>query len=132
MGCPSYCEIGDDLVFSIACHDPDTGVLTDADAAPAYRVYENEVTTALLTGTMTEMVDAGGAGNTTGFYTESIAVTVGNSFEAEKTYTVYIEATVDSDKGGICYSFKAKTPLANVVNTEVLDVVDVDTRIIVH
>ena len=43
---------------------------------------------------------------TTGFYTETIACTAANGFEVGKTYTIYIEATVDSDKGGICYSFK--------------------------
>jgi len=44
--------------------------------------------------------------NTTGFYTELIAVTSGNGFESGKTYTIYIEATVDSDTGGICFAFK--------------------------
>lgn len=110
MGCPSEVEIGDNLVFSITTHDPDTGVLTDADSAPAYRVYEDEDTgtgTAgaglLFSGTMSKLDDA----NTTGFYTESIACTSGNGFENGRTYTIYIEATVDSDKGGICFGFKA-------------------------
>ena len=103
MGCPTEVEIGDNLVFSITTHDPDTGVLTDADAVPPYRIYEDETGTAILTGNMAKLDDA----NTTGFYTELIACTSGNGFENGKTYTVYIEATVDSDKGGICYSFKA-------------------------
>lgn len=103
MGCPSSCEIGENLVFSICTHDPDTGVLTDADAAPTYRVYEDETGTAILSDVMAKLDD----GNTTGFYTELIAVTTANGFEAGKTYTIYIEATVDSDKGGICYGFKA-------------------------
>ena len=102
MGCPSTCVLGDNLVFSIATHDPDTGVLTDADAAPAYRIYEDETATAILTGTMAVL----DTGNTTGFYTESIACTTANGFEIGKTYTVYIEATVDGDTGGIAYSFK--------------------------
>jgi len=103
MGCPLECTIGDNLVFSICCHDPDTGVLTDADAAPTYRIYEDETATAILTGTMAKLDDA----NTTGFYTELIACTAANGFEDGKTYTVYIEATVDGDTGGICFSFKA-------------------------
>ena len=49
--------------------------------------------------------------NTTGFYTETIACTTANGFENGKSYTVYIEATVDSDMGGICYAFKAYTNL---------------------
>jgi hypothetical protein len=102
MGCPSEVEIGDNLVFSICTHDPDTGVLTDASAT-AYRVYEDETDPPILTGTLAKLDDD----DTTGFYTESIACTSGNGFENGKTYTIYIEATVDSDKGGIAYSFKA-------------------------
>ena len=103
MGCPSEVVIGDALVFSICTHDPDTGVLTDADAAPTYRVYENETGTAIANGSMAKLDDA----NTTGFYTESITCSAANGYENGKTYTVYIQATVDSDTGGICYAFKA-------------------------
>ena len=101
MGCPAEVYIGDNLTFSICCHDPDTGVLTDASAT-LYYVYEDETATDILTGTMAKLDDAA----TTGFYTETIACTAANGFEVSKTYTIYIEATVDSDKGGICYSFK--------------------------
>ena len=105
MGCPSFVEIGRNLVFSICTHDPDTGVLTDADSAPAYRIYEDETGTAIANGNMAKLDDA----NTTGFYTELIACTAANGYEQGKTYTVYIEATVDSDQGGIAYSFTAYT-----------------------
>ena len=101
MGCPAEVVLGDNLVFSICTHDPDTGVLTDADGAPAYRIYEDETATAILTGEMAVL----DTGNTTGFYTEKVACTTANGFEINKSYTIYIEATVDSDKGGICYGF---------------------------
>lgn len=103
MGCPAQVKIGDNCVFSITTHDPDTGVLTDADSLPIFRVYEDEVATPILTGTMAKLDDA----NTTGFYTELIACTVANGFEDGKTYTIYIEATVDADRGGIAFSFTA-------------------------
>lgn len=103
MGCPSEVEIGDNLVFSVTTHDPDTGVLTDADAVPTYRLYEDETATPILTGSMAKLDDA----NTTGFYSELIACSSGNGFENGKTYTIYIEATVDGDKGGMSYGFKA-------------------------
>jgi len=103
MGCPSEVEIGDNLVFSVCTHDPDTGVLTDADAVPAYRIYEDETAVPILTGNMAKLDDAG----TTGFYTELIACTAGNGFENGKTYTIYITAAVGGDTGGICYGFKA-------------------------
>ena len=92
------------MTFSITTHDPDTGVLTDADAAPSYRIYEDETGTAILTGTMAKLDDA----NTTGFYTEQVACTVANGFEDDKSYTIYIEATVDSDTGGISFGFRVK------------------------
>lgn len=103
MGCPSFVIIGNNLKFSVTTHDPDTGILTDADGAPSYRVYEDETATAILTGTMATL----DAGNTTGFYTELIACTAANGFENGKTYTIYIEATVDGDTGGISYEFTA-------------------------
>lgn len=102
MGCPASVGIGKNITFGICCHDPDTGVLTDADSAPSYRIYEDETATAILTGSLAKLDDA----NTTGFYTETIACTVANGFEKDKTYSVYIEATVDSDTGGITYAFR--------------------------
>lgn len=101
MGCQEQVTLGNNLTFSICTHDPDTGVLTDTDAPPAYRVYEDETGTAILTGTMTKLDNA----NTTGFYSELIACTTGNGFEVGKSYNIYITATVDSDQGGISYSF---------------------------
>jgi hypothetical protein len=76
-------------------------VLTDADGAPAYRVYEDETAVAILTGNMAILDNA----NTTGFYSELIACTSANGFELNKSYNIYIEATVDSDTGGISYGF---------------------------
>ena len=101
MGCQSSVFLGNNLTFSICTHDPDTGVLTDADVLPTYRLYEDETAIPILTGTMAILDNL----NTVGFYTELVACTAGNGFESGRTYTVYIEATVDSDTGGICYAF---------------------------
>lgn len=108
MGCQSTVNLGDNLVFSITCHDPDTGVLTDADSAPTYRLYEDETATPILTGTMATLDTA----NTTGFYSELVAGTAANGFEVGKSYTVYIEATVDGDTGGISYGFTVESAAA--------------------
>jgi len=102
MGCPSKAYLNDGLVFGICTHDPDTGVLTDTDSDPIYRVYEDEVETPVLTGTMSKLDDT----NTTGFYSEFISCTQQNRFNASKTYTIYIEAIVAGDTGGMCYAFK--------------------------
>ena len=103
MGCPSKVPIGSNLVFSVCTHDPDTGVLTDADSVPTYRIYEDETATPILTGSMAKLDDA----NTTGFYTEQIECTADNGFEQNKTYTIYIIATIDSSQGGISMGFAA-------------------------
>ncbi len=115
MGCQANVDIGNNLTFSICTHDPETGILTDADAAPAYRVYEDETAAPLLTGTMAKLDDA----NTTGFYTEQIACTAANGFEAGKSYTVYVEATVAGSTGGIAYAFAVGDP--NTVADAVLE-----------
>jgi hypothetical protein len=108
MGCPSLTEIGDTvtLTFSICTHDPDTGILTDADDLPTYRVYEDETAAPIANGSMAKLDDA----NTTGFYTENITISTGNGYEHGKSYTIYVAATVDGDTGGIAYSFKAHSP----------------------
>ncbi len=102
MSCPGKVLIGSNLVFGICTHDANTGELTDADTAPTYRIYEDETAAAILTGSMAKLDDD----NTTGFYTELIACTTGNGFSNRKTYTIYIEFTVDGNTGGICYAFK--------------------------
>jgi hypothetical protein len=89
------------LTFTVPTHDPDTGVLTDADGVPSYRVYEHEDVPAILTGNMA-LLDAA---NTTGFYSEQIAITTANGFELYNSYNIYIEGTVDSDTGGISFGF---------------------------
>lgn len=105
MGCPVETTIGDDLVFSVCTHNSDTGELTDADAKPIYRIYEDETEAPILTGTLSKLDNL----NTTGFYTEEIACTLVNGFEDGKTYTIYVTATVDTATGGISFAFKAVT-----------------------
>jgi len=124
MGCPSLVELGSNLVFSVCTHDPTTGVLTDADSVPSYRIYEEETGTAHSTGSMAKLDDA----NTTGFYTELLAVTTGNSFEINKTYSVYVTAAVGTDTGGMAYSFQVIAPVATAATTDEI-LVDTATTI---
>jgi hypothetical protein len=90
-------NVGDQskLVFAVNTHSASTGAATDATGDPAYRVYEDETGTPILTGTMGKLDDA----NTTGFYSEELTISSGNGFEAGKTYTIYITATVGSIAG---------------------------------
>ena len=108
MGCQPIVEVGKNLTFSVCTHEPATGVLTDADAVPIYRIYEDETSTPILTGSMSKLDDS----NTTGFYSEQIACTAANGFENGKSYTIYITAAVGGDTGGVSYGFMCVTTIS--------------------
>lgn len=96
--------IDDVLTFYAVTTKFDTGVATDADAVPSYRVYEDETGTALLNGTMA-LIDSG---NTAGFYSEQITLSAANGFEAGKQYVIYKAATVNSVAGASHDTFQIK------------------------
>lgn len=110
MGCQSEVYIGHYLTFSICTHDPDTGELDDADFAPLWRLYEDETVAPILNGNMATL----DAVNTMGFYTERVHCSLVNGFEHGKSYTIYIEAQVDGDTGGIALSFRTITAPNNI------------------
>lgn len=96
-------ELDDLLTFSVNTHDPTSnGEATDADAVPAYRVYEDETGTAILTGNMAKLDDA----NTVGLYSEQITLSAANGLEYGKSYTIYISAAVNSVTGTISHTFQ--------------------------
>ena len=101
-------KIDDFLTFPANTHTASTGAATDADAVPAYRVYEDESGTPVLTGSMA-LLDGT---NTTGFYSERIQLTVASGFEAGKTYTIYISAAVATITGTISHSFQIQAEVA--------------------
>lgn len=94
-------QIDDTLPFSVATHNPATGANADATSAPAYRVYENETSTSIATGTMSLLDDA----NTTGFYAETLTLSAANGYENGKTYSIYITATVHGVSGAKVLTF---------------------------
>jgi hypothetical protein len=102
MGCQTEVELGANLTFTVTTHDPATAAVTDAAAVPEYFVYEDETGASILNGTMTILDNA----NTTGFYSELIACTAANGFEAGRSYNIYIEATVNGVAGAISYGFR--------------------------
>ena len=79
-----------------------TGVATDADSVPTYRVYEDETTTPLLTGSMALLDSV----NTAGFYSEAITLSAANGFEKGKSYSIYIAATVSTVAGATHRTFQ--------------------------
>jgi hypothetical protein len=106
-------KIDDLLTFSANTHRFDTGAATDADSAASYRVYEDETSTPLLTGSMALLDSA----NTAGFYTEQITLSAANGFEKGKSYTIYVSATVNSVTGTMSHNFQMEAEVdANIVS----------------
>jgi hypothetical protein len=101
-------KIDDVLTFVANTQVFATGVATDADAVPAYRVYEDETTTPILTGTMALLDSA----NTAGFYSEAITLSAANGFEKGKCYSIYISATVSSVAGAAHKTFQMQAEVA--------------------
>lgn len=110
-------EIDDLLTFPAITHRFDTGALTDADSVPAYRVYEDETGTAILTGSMAKLDDAG----TTGFYSEQLTLSAANGFEVGKSYSIYITAAVNSVTGGSHHTFKVELAPATAAALTIID-----------
>lgn len=108
MGYLGKHEIDDLLTFPANTHTAATGAATDADSVPTYRVYEDETTTPILTGSMA-LLDGS---NTVGFYSEQITLSAANGFEVGKSYTIYITATVAGVVGTISHTFKVEVLLA--------------------
>lgn len=114
-------NIDDTLVFTANTFDPTDGAASDLDSGnPAYRVYEDETGTAILTGSMAKLDDA----NTTGFYSEQLTLSSANGFENGKSYTVYISATVGGVAGtthrqftvGVAPTAKARPSVSHYAN----------------
>lgn len=84
--------LGSTLTFYANTTRFDTGNATDADALPTYRVYKEETTIPILTGTMALLDPA----NTDGFYSEQITLSTANGFENGKDYCIRVQATVNA------------------------------------
>jgi hypothetical protein len=94
-------DIDDALTFVVNTHAV-VGDASDADSVPTYRVYEDETTTAILTGSMALLDSA----NTTGLYSEQLTLSAANGFELGKCYTIYISATVGGITGTTVRQFQ--------------------------
>lgn len=104
------CSIDDLVTFTCNTHSPTTGAATDADSDPAYRVYEDETGTPILTGVLSKLDDA----NTTGFYSEQITLSAANGFENGKSYNIYIAAAVGAVTGTMHHYLQVKAIESNL------------------
>ncbi len=90
------------VTFSATIHESTSGLATDADAGPSYRIYEATGTTVFATGTMA-LLDAA---NTTGLYKATVVLSTTNGFSVNGDYLLYIEAVVKSVTGTISHRFR--------------------------
>ena len=102
---------GDILIIYVNTHDAATGAEADADALPDIRVYENQDTLPVLTGTMATQDDV----NTVGFYSIAIPLSTPSIFQDLNNYAVRVRAVVNGIAGVKVFSFLLKDALENVV-----------------
>lgn len=102
MGCPSFWEIGKTLTFNMFTHDPDDGVVSDADQTPFFKIYDSLTGGLVDSGNMTKM----GGTDTVGLYSGQTDVSQANGYEEGRLYTVYVEAAVDGVIGAKSYGFE--------------------------
>lgn len=76
--------------FDVTTRDPETGAISDADATPTWKVYEEDTDTSIVNGNMTKRTDL------TGRYRGSFTASAANGFEVGKFYNVEVAATVNS------------------------------------
>lgn len=106
-------KIDDYLTFTVNTHTPSTGAVTDADAVPTYRIYEDETGTAIDTGSTAKLDDAG----TTGFYSERVQLLAATGYEKGKTYTIRMSGTVGAVTGAMSHTFQIEAEVdANIVS----------------
>jgi DNA-binding transcriptional ArsR family regulator len=118
-------KIDDNLTFCCNTFDPADGAAADADDAPSYRIYEDETATPIVTGSLAKLDDA----NTLGFYSEQVALSAANGFEKGKSYTVRIEATVNSVVGVAVHSLQIEAEVdAQTISASLNDPTAADIR----
>lgn len=84
-------HLNDDVPITLQTYLFASGVATDADTLPAFRVYEAVTDTPVLSASFAKLDDA----NTMGLYGAAFTASVANGFEVGKTYAVRATATVD-------------------------------------
>lgn len=98
-------KINDYLTWSLTTHVATTGAVSDADANPSFRIYEDNVGTPLTNGSMVLLDDT----NTVGFYHKRLQLTTASGFEVGKTYNILNKGTVNSVSGQINHTFQIES-----------------------
>lgn len=104
MGCPSDCNIGQNLKFSVTTHHPTTGELLPADELPTYSVFKGTSNTPIIEDAVMAVqgsVDIG--------HYKAIIVCSGANFNTDgENYSILVRAIVATEPGGTSFDFKIR------------------------
>jgi len=78
---------------------------TDCDSVPTFEVYEDENGTAIASGSMAKLNDAG----TIGFYSELLTLSAANGYETGKSYSMLMECAVSATNRQVTHSWDVIT-----------------------
>src|SRR5688572_17272420 len=91
-------DIDDVLRVHIQTSSVTTGAATDADAAPTWRVYEDDTATPVTTGSFSTL------NAQVGFYVAAITLAAAIGYEVGKSYAIRTQATVGGVIGADVHS----------------------------
>jgi hypothetical protein len=96
-------DIDDVLRVHIQTSSVTTGAATDADAAPTWRVYEDDTATPVTTGSFVTL------NSQTGFYVAAITLAAAIGYEVGKQYAIRSQATVAGIIGADVHHFQIQS-----------------------
>lgn len=96
-------DIDDVLRVHIQTSSVTTGAATDADAAPTWRVYEDDTATPVTTGSFSTL------NSQTGFYVANITLAASIGYEVGRQYAIRTQATVGGVIGADVHSFQIQS-----------------------
>jgi hypothetical protein len=96
-------DIDDIVRVHIQTSSVTTGAATDADAAPTWRVYEDDTATPVTTGSFTTL------NSQVGFYVAAITLAAAIGYEVGKSYGIRTQATVGGVIGADVHSFQIQS-----------------------
>ena len=101
----------DDLLTWVVLTKGKKGELLDADSVPTYRIYEDETTTPIDTGSMA-LLDTS---NTDGWYSEQVQLLAATGYERGKSYNIFVQVTVAGTVTGTMRTFQIGANATEVV-----------------
>lgn len=101
----------DTAILSVAVHNS-SGVSADADTDIAYSIYNGDDTSVVASGTLSKF------NSLTGHYLGKQVISTANGFATGNSYTAFLKAIVSSDTAIALRTFRTKTILDHVLDSD--------------